>query len=101
MSCLTDKTKEVRNIAEKVLEMTISDVGIEVYRLAIKDLKPAFIQMVTPILLKYEDDHDDLGASQISTLNLTGGSKAGGEKKLSERRKAVMPDFPQNIALNT
>jgi len=54
--------------------------------------------MVTPILLKYEDDHDDLGASQISTLNSTVGSKAGGEKKLSERRKTVMSDSPQNIA---
>lgn len=43
LSCLTDKNKEVRGLAEKILEIMVPEVGIEHFRAASKDLKPAFI----------------------------------------------------------
>jgi len=44
--------------------------------------------MVTPILLKYDDDHEDLSASHIPETKLSQTiEKSDGKKKVSERRK--------------
>lgn len=56
LSCLLDRSKEIRASAEIFFEKIISIIGVNEFRNKILDLKPAAIQQLKPILTKYELD---------------------------------------------
>lgn len=56
LSCLLDRSKEIRASAEIFFDKIISIIGANEFRNKILDLKPAAIQQLKPILTKYELD---------------------------------------------
>jgi len=56
LNALQDKTKEIRALAEKVLEKCIAVTGSGPYLSAVKDLKPAIQKALKPIVEKYQSE---------------------------------------------
>ncbi|KAL4446462.1 hypothetical protein ABPG74_001203 [Tetrahymena malaccensis] len=57
--CLDDKSKEIRVLAEQLLEKTISVTTAEPFKFAFKDMKPATVKAIQPIISKYTNLDDD------------------------------------------
>lgn len=53
--CLQDRSKEVRKLAEQLVEFILPQVGARVFEIAIQDFKPVVKQNLSQILQKYED----------------------------------------------
>jgi len=58
LNALQDKTKEIRALAEKVLEKCIAVTGSGPYLSAVKDLKPAIAKVLKPIVEKYKGENE-------------------------------------------
>ena len=55
VNCLTDKSREIRNLAEIVFEKTIENIGIAIFINFVQDLKPVFVQQLKPLFEKYSE----------------------------------------------
>lgn len=53
MNCLSDRSKDIRNISEQILQTAVDTIGAEPFTMNMKDLKPAVVQQIKPILQKY------------------------------------------------
>jgi hypothetical protein len=67
LACLTDKNKEIRTAAEQLLELTLPETTAEPFLFALKDLKPAFTQMVKPVLAKYGAYEEEAAAAAAAS----------------------------------
>jgi len=91
LSILQDKTKEIRNLGEKLLEKCLGVIGTGPYITALKDLKPAIQKALTPIVQKYSNGGSG-GTGGVMTepdLDSDGGNNSSLELKV-----------PQNKSLN-
>ncbi|EAR97553.2 hypothetical protein TTHERM_00439010 (macronuclear) [Tetrahymena thermophila SB210] len=66
--CLDDKTKEIRVLAEQLLEKTISVTTAEPFKFAFKDMKPATVKAIQPIISKYTNLDDDADQGPTPTV---------------------------------
>ena len=79
LAVLQDKTKDVRNNGEKLLEKCIGVLGPQPYLAAIKDLKPAIQKALTPIVQKYS------GSTMISEPDVDSDGNNSFEQKIQPR----------------
>ena len=88
LSILQDKTKDIRNLGEKLLEKCIGILGTGPYITALKDLKPAIQKALTPIVNKYSSTSTGAVMTEPD-LDSDGGNNNSLELKI-----------PQNKSLN-
>jgi hypothetical protein len=53
-NCLCDKSKEIRNLGEKLLEKVYEKIGIEAFRNIAKNQRPAITKDLNAIYDKYD-----------------------------------------------
>jgi hypothetical protein len=77
-NCLCDKNKEIRNLAEKLLEKVHEKIGIDTFRNIAKNKQPAITKDLNAIYDKYDSKRETVSTSQVSQSNI---SKAGSPAK--------------------
>ena len=110
LTCLQDKTKEIRNLAERLLEKCTQIISITPFINALKDLKPAIQQNLKPIVEKYKNnDIKILNTEEIEVeqpliqqqqSNLIEGAKLIKKAPLNDNRTNSNPISQRNPANN-
>jgi len=97
LSALQDKTKDIRNLAERLLERCINVIGTIPYVSVLKNLKPATQQLLKPIISKFRGEHEIEVESLDTSLDQIQTSKA--PKRTTSTLKSNKPSVPK-LSLN-
>jgi len=98
LSALQDKTKDIRNLAEKLLERCINVIGTIPYVSVVKNLKPATQQLLKPIISKFRGENEIEVESLDSSLDQIQTSKV--PRRTPSTLKSNKPSVPK-LSLNS